>query len=64
MTFRAENFMKGPVVLLTEDIQNLRLDGLNHASKIRKIDKLNPLPRAVEREYEEVRYETVNGLLD
>ena len=26
--FGAENFVKGPVVLLTEGIQNLRLDGL------------------------------------
>ena len=28
VTFGAENFMKGLVVLLTEGIQNLRLDGL------------------------------------
>ena len=28
VTFRAENFVKGPVVLLTEGVQNLRLDGL------------------------------------
>ena len=28
VTFGAENFMKGPVVLLTEGIQKLRLDGL------------------------------------
>ena len=28
VTFGAEKFMKGPVVLLTEGIQNLRLDGL------------------------------------
>ena len=28
VTFGAENFVKGPVVLLTEGIQNLRLDGL------------------------------------
>ena len=28
MTFGAENFVKGPVVLLTEGVQNLRLDGL------------------------------------
>ena len=28
VTFEAENFVKGPVVLLTEGIQNLRLDGL------------------------------------
>ena len=27
-TFGAENFVKGPVVLLTEGVQNLRLDGL------------------------------------
>ena len=26
--FGAENFVKGPAVLLTEGIQNLRLDGL------------------------------------
>ena len=26
--FGAENFVKGPVVLLTERVQNLRLDGL------------------------------------
>ena len=28
VTFGAENFVKGPVVLITEGIQNLRLDGL------------------------------------
>ena len=28
VTFGAENFIKGPAVLLTEGIQNLRLDGL------------------------------------
>ena len=28
VTFAAENFAKGPVVLLTEGVQNLRLDGL------------------------------------
>ena len=28
VTFGAENFAKGPMVLLTEGIQNLRLDGL------------------------------------
>ena len=28
MTFGAESFMKGPAVLLTEGVQNLRLDGL------------------------------------
>ena len=28
MTFRAENFVKEPAVLLTEAIKNLRLDGL------------------------------------
>ena len=28
VTFGAENFVKGPVVLLTEGVQNLQLDGL------------------------------------
>ena len=28
VTFGAENFVKGPVVLLIEGVQNLRLDGL------------------------------------
>ena len=28
VTFRAENFVKGPAILLTEGVQNLRLDGL------------------------------------
>ena len=28
VTFRAESFVKGPAVLLTEGVQNLRLDGL------------------------------------
>ena len=28
VTFGAENFVKGPVVLFTEGVQNLRLDGL------------------------------------
>ena len=28
VTFGAENFVKGPVILLTEGVQSLRLDGL------------------------------------
>ena len=28
VTFGAENLLKGPVVLLTEGVQNLRIDGL------------------------------------
>ena len=28
MTFGAENFVRGPAILLTEGVQNLRLDGL------------------------------------
>ena len=28
MTFEAESFVKGPAMLLTEGIQNMRLDGL------------------------------------
>ena len=28
VTFEAEKFVKGPVILLTEGVQNLRLDGL------------------------------------
>ena len=28
MTFGAENFVKGPAVLLSEGVRNLRLDGL------------------------------------
>ena len=28
VTFGAENFVKGPAILLTEGVQNLRLDGL------------------------------------
>ena len=28
VTFEAENFVRGPVILLTEGVQNLRLDGL------------------------------------
>ena len=28
MSFGAENFVKGPAILLTEGVQNLRLDGL------------------------------------
>ena len=28
VTFGAENFVRGPVILLTERVQNLRLDGL------------------------------------
>ena len=28
VTFGAESFVKGPIVLLTEGVQNLRLDGL------------------------------------
>ena len=28
VTFGAENCVRGPVVLLTEEVQNLRLDGL------------------------------------
>ena len=28
VTFGAEHFVKGPVILLTEEVQNLRLDGI------------------------------------
>ena len=28
MAFRSENFLKGPAILLTEGVHNLRLDGL------------------------------------
>ena len=28
MTFGAENFLRGPAILLTEGVQNLQLDGL------------------------------------
>ena len=37
VTFGAENFVKGPVVLLTEGVQNLRLDGSKSGMSYPKI---------------------------
>ena len=57
VTFGAENFVKGPVVLLTEGVHNLRLDGLLLliASKHGKLGGLMNLTRYPEQMRENVR---------
>ena len=60
VTFGAESFVKGPAILLTDGIQNLRLDGLltliaiTHR-KLGRTDETDTLSRADERESEELR---------
>ena len=67
VAFGAENFVKGPVVLLTEGIQNFRLDGLLTMIAIThgNLGGLMNLTRYPdEREYEEVRREESHGFLE
>ena len=69
VTFGAESFVKGPAILLTDGIQNLRLDGLltliaiTHR-KLGRTDETDTLSRADERESEELRYEEIHGLVE
>ena len=68
VTFGAENFLKGPAVLLTEGVQNLRLDGLltlialTHGN-LGGLMNLTRLPREDERQCQEVRCEASYGFL-
>ena len=74
VTFGAESFVKGPAMLLTEGIQNLRLDGLltliaiTHGN-LGGLMQLKRCPeqmreRERERESEELRYEEIHGLVE
>ena len=69
VTFGAESFVKGPAILLTDGIQNLRLDGLltliaiTHG-KLGRTDETGTLSRADERESEESGYEESHGLVE
>ena len=66
VTFGAENFVKGPVVLLTKGIQNLRLDGrltliaITHGN----LGELMNLTRYPEQMRENVRKFDVKGTTD
>ena len=57
VTFRAESFVKGPAVLLTEGVQNLRLDGLLTLIAIThgNLGRLMKLTRCPEQMREKVR---------
>ena len=57
MTFGAENFIKGPAVLLTEGIENLRLGGLLTLIAIthRKLGELTTLTRYPEQMEENMK---------
>ena len=51
-SFGAENFIKGPAVLLTEEIQNLRIDGLltiiaSTHGKLRRFINLTRYPQQI-----------------
>ena len=67
VTFGAESFVKGSAVLLTEGVQNLRLDGLltliaiTHGNLGGLIGEADTLSRADEREGEEIRHEESHG---
>ena len=70
VTFGAEIFVKGPVMLLTEGIHLLRLDGLQTLIAIThgnlgRLMKLTRCPEQMrERESEELRYEEIHGLVE
>ena len=69
MTFGAESFVKGPAMLLTDGIQNLRLDGLLTLSAIThgNLGGLMELARCPEQMKERVRnfgYEEIHGLVE
>ena len=68
VTFGAESFVKGPAILPTEGIQNLRLDGLLTLFAIThgNLGGLMILTRCPEqmRESEEFGYEEIHGLLE
>ena len=70
VTFGAENFVNGPVVLLTEGVQNLRLDGflaliaITHGNLGGLMNLTRSLPGADERECEEIRCEESHGFVE
>ena len=68
VTFGAENFVKGPAILLTEGVQNSQLDELLTLIAITHgnlgVDEFDTLTGADERECEEVRRETIYGFLE
>ena len=70
VTFGAESFVKGPAMLLTEGIHNLRLDGLltliaiTHGN-LGGLMKLTRCPEQMrERESKEFGYEAIHGLVE
>ena len=68
VTFGAESFVKGPAMLLTEGIQNLRLDGLltliaiTHGNLGGQM-KMTRCPEQM-KESEEFGYEEIHGLVE
>ena len=70
VTFGAESFVKGPAMLLTDGIQNLRLDGLLTLIAITHGNlggpmKMTRCPEQMrERESEEFGYEEIHGLVE
>ena len=70
VTFGAENFVNGPVVLLTEGVQNLQLDGfltliaITHGNLGGLMNLTRSLPGADERECEEIRCEESHGFVE
>ena len=72
VTFGAESFVKGPAILLTDGIQNLRLDGLltliaishGNLGGLMKLARCPEQMRERERESEELGYEEIHGLVE
>ena len=67
VTFGAENFVKGPAILLTEVVQNIEWTSnidRDNAWKLGRIDEFGTLSGADEREHEEVRPETIYGFTE
>ena len=68
VTFGAESFVKRPVILLTEGVQNLRLDWVSNIDcdypwKLGRTNETDTLPRADEGECEKTRREESHGLV-
>ena len=67
--FGAENFVKGPAILLTEGVQNLRLDGLltliaiTHGS-LGGLMNLTRYPEQMREDVSIFRCETIHGFLE
>ena len=68
VTFGAENFVRGPAILLTEGVQTLRLDRDNvdrdNTWKLGKINEFDTLSGADEGELEGIRHEAIHGFLE